>query len=160
MKPPKVFTWWQFFSTFFIGSVIYYPTVIYLFFREQVSLFWRRSFVQYSDDPYYNNTAKEAPSVADNESVTPLTDAALSGMIADLMEDIRNGVKAAKDSLASKDQLLALLKNILAKYPQLKKSTQRVQINEFIIQACAEANYIIHMAQVYALWANATDTNE
>lgn len=154
------FTWWQFFSTFLIGALIYYPTVIYLFFREQLSLFWRRSFIQYSDDPHYNTIANEASPIVDNAAAIHFSDAALSGMIADLMEDIRHGIKAAKDSLASKDQLLALLKNILAKYPHLKKSAQRVQINEFIIQACSEANYIIHMAQVYALWANAADVNE
>jgi hypothetical protein len=154
------FTWWQFFGTFLIGAFIYYPIIIYVFFREQLSLFWRRSFVQYSDAPHYNDTAKDVSAVADTDPTPPLSDAALTGLIADLMEDIRNGVKAAQDSLASKDQLLALLKNILAKYPPLKKSAQRVQINEFIIQVCSEANYIIHMAQVYALWANATGPNE
>jgi hypothetical protein len=153
------FTWWHFFGLFLLGALIYYPIIVYLFFREQLSRIWRRSFVQYSDDPFYNSGTEEASSVPEVESALPLTDAALTGMVTDLMEDIRNGVKVAKDSQASKDQLFALLKKTLAKYPQLKKAGQQVQINEFILQEAVRHNYTIHMAQVYALWANATEVN-
>ena len=152
-------TWWQFTATILVLLLLYYPIVLWLFFKKEIYNLFQKHHSELNDssaDDEHERVISEEPVLPNNEVANH--SASEAGMIADLMQDITTAVTQTKDDNGTKEELLSLIRVLLQRYPTLKVSDQRVQINEFIIVECKRFPINLSMFQAYALWTN-TETS-
>jgi hypothetical protein len=149
------FSWWQFTAAMIIGSLIYYPVILWLYYKKEIAALFARATSQPNRSAIEEETADASFSIVEDseEGILEQTMPA-AALIADLMQEVKTGVRITIDTKGTKDQLLSLLKSILSRYSNLKSSPQRVQLNEFIIEECKSAKVFLSMAQVYGLWTS------
>lgn len=153
------FTWWQFIGAFLLFSIIYYPLILWLYFKNEIQRLFKPAFINDSTGDNTISENKAEKTATTTTAIEPLSNEELAASVYNLQTDITNGVKAAKDAGVSKEQLMGLLQNMLLKYPELKHSTHRVQINDFMVQECTKAAYVVQLFEVYALWATTAQPN-
>lgn len=146
-------TWWQFIATILILLLLYYPIILWLFFKKEIYNLFQKHHADVNDssaDEEKETDTPEEPVSLNNEPATH--NASQAGMVADLMQDITTAVTQTIDDNGTKEELLSLIRVLLKRYSILKDSGQRVQINEFIIEECKRFPINLTLIQAYGLW--------
>jgi hypothetical protein len=147
-------SWSQFGITVLSLMALYYLAVLWLYYCKDI-----QRIIQLKMQPTRTSESETLEGSLEpdqNRAASNIRsfDASDAGNISDLMKDIKTVIQGAKDSEASRTELFSMLKGILAQYPEVKVSSQKVPVNEFIIDQCRTLSIDLSVAQAHALWSS------